>query len=142
MFDSDILICMKVAEVLLDEDSPEKVLQLRMRALATLRGQIQYYRNLGYVDRLIEGIAEKRAAMIMKTTTKTEMDKVMKAGVPRYDGNKFVPDEYCIPEEELIAWSQVSLQGPLNSIGFKRYMELFREFFPEESKELKLGGAV
>ena len=142
MFDSDILICMKVAEVLLDEDSPEKVLQLRMRALATLRGQIQYYRNLGYVDRLIEGIAEKRAAMIMKTSTKTEMDKVMKARAPRYDGGKFVPDEYCIPEEELIAWSQVSLQGPLNSIGFKRYMELFREFFPEESKELKFGGAV
>ena len=142
MFDTDILICMRVADVLLDEDSPTKVLELRMRALATLRSQLEYYRKLGYVERLIEGIAEKRAAMIMKATTKTEMDKIMKARAPRYDGGKFVPDEYCIPEEELIAWSQVSLQAPLSNIGMQRYMELFREFFPEESKELKYGGAV
>ena len=142
MFDTDILICMKVADVLLDEDSPTKVLELRMRALAMLCGQLDYYRKLGYVERLIEGIAEKRAAMIMKATTKTEMDKVMKPKAPRYDGGKFVPDEYNIPEEEMIAWSRVSVQAPLSSIGMQRYMELFREFFPEESKELKYGGAV
>ncbi len=142
MFDTDILICMKVAEVLLDEESSEKVLQLRMRALAILRAQIEYYRKLGYVERLIEGIAEKRAAMIMKTSTKTEMDKVMRPRVPRYDGGKFVPDEYNIPEEEMIAWSMVSLQAPLSNIGMQRYMELFREFFPEESKALRYGGAV
>ncbi|MBQ8409115.1 MAG: hypothetical protein IJY39_09670 [Clostridia bacterium] len=142
MFDTDILICMKVAEVLVDETSSAKVLELRMKALATLRGQIEYYRKLGYVERLIEGIAEKRAAMIMTATTKTEMDKVMKPRAPRYDGGKFVPDEYNIPEEEMIAWSMVSLQAPLSSIGMQRYMELFREFFPEESKELKYGGAV
>lgn len=142
MFDTDILICMKVAEVLVDETSSAKVLELRMKALATLRGQIEYYRKLGYVERLIEGIAEKRAAMIMKATTKTEMDKVMKPRAPRYDGGKFVPDEYNIPEEEMIAWSMVSLQAPLSSIGMQRYMELFRVFFPEESKELKYGGAV
>ena len=142
MFDTDILICMKVAEVLVDETSSAKVLELRMKALATLRGQIEYYRKLGYVERLIEGIAEKRAAMIMTATTKTEMDKVMKPRAPRYDGGKFVPDEYNIPEEEMIAWSMVSLQAPLSSIGMQRYMELFREFFPEESKELKYGGEV
>lgn len=142
MFDTDILICMRVADVLLDEDSPTKVLELRMRALATLRSQLEYYRKLGYVERLIEGIAEKRAAMIMKATTKTEMDKVMRPRAPHYDGGKFVPDEYNIPEEEMIAWSMVSLQAPLSNIGMQRYMELFREFFPEESKELKYGGAV
>lgn len=80
MFDCDLLICMKVAEVLVDEETPAKVQELRMRALATLRGQVEYYRKLGYVERLIEGVAEKRAAMIMKTSTKTEMDKV-KEGV-------------------------------------------------------------
>ena len=142
MFDTDILICMKVAEVLVAETSSAEVLELRMKALATLRGQLEYYRKLGYVERLIEGIAEKRAAMIMKATTKTEMDKVMKPRAPRYDGGKFVPDEYNIPEEEMIAWSMVSLQAPLSSIGMQRYMELFRVFFPEESKELKYGGAV
>ena len=86
MFDCDLLICMKVAEVLVDEETPAKVQELRMRALATLRGQVEYYRKHGYVERLIEGVAEKRAAMIMKATTKTEMDKVMKARAPRYDG--------------------------------------------------------
>ena len=80
--------------------------------------------------------------MIMKAPTKPEMDRVMLPKAPHYNGAEFITDEYPIPEEELIAWSQASLNGPLVGAGFKRYMELFREFFPEESKSFQLGGAV
>lgn len=142
MFDTDILICMKVAEVLVDETSSAKVLELRMKALATLRWQIEYYRKHFFVECLIQAIAEKRAEMIMKTTTKTEMDQVMNPGAPHYDGEKFVPPKYHIPEEELIAWSQVSLQAPLKGIATKRYLELLKECLPEEYKLLEKRGVV
>lgn len=140
MYDYDLLIIMKIGEVIVDESVPPKVQELRLKALGTLRWQIEYYKKLGYVEKLLQGITEKRIAMIMKTTTKTEMDKVMTPRAPRYDGDKFVPDEYHIPEEEMIGWSQASLRVPLSSIGHKRYMELVMELFPEERENLKLRG--
>lgn len=142
MYDYDLLIIMRIAEVLMDEETPEKVCELRLKALGSVRNQLEHYKGLGYIDRLLNGIAEKRVTMIMKATTKTEMDRVMIPKAPHYNGAEFITDEYHIPEEEMIAWSMVSLQAPLSSIGMQRYMELFREFFPEESKELRYGGAV
>ena len=142
MYDYDLLIIMRIAEVLMDEETPEKVRELRLKALGSVRNQLEHYKGLGYIDRLLNGIAEKRVTMIMRATTKTEMDRVMIPKAPHYNGAEFITDEYHIPEEEMIAWSMVSLQAPLSSIGMQRYMELFREFFPEESKELRYGGAV
>lgn len=142
MNDYDLLIIMQIAEVLMDEATPERVRELRLKALGALRGQLEHYKKLGYIDRLLNGIAEKRVAMIMKTTTKTEMERVMAPKAPHYNGAQFITDEYHIPEEEMIAWSQVSLKGPLIEAGYKRYMELFKEFFPEESQKFKLGGVV
>ena len=34
---------------------------------------------------------------------------------PYYNGAEFITDEYHIPEEELIAWSQTSLKAWLNA---------------------------
>ena len=142
MYDYDLLIVMRIAELLMDEETHAKVRELRLKALGSIRGQLEHYKGLGYIDRLLNGIAEKRVAMIMKATTKTEMDRIMTPKAPHYNGAEFVTDEYHIPEEELIAWSQTSLKGPLVGAGFKRYMELFSQFFPEESKRYNLGGAV
>lgn len=57
---------------------------------------------------------------------------------PHFDGNKFIPDRYNIPEEELICWCETSLRGPLNENGFNRYMEVFHEVFPERSELLSI----
>ena len=46
------------------------------------------------------------------------------------NGNKFVEDPYILPEEELIGWSCVSLQVPLNAVGAARFQELFNRIFP------------
>ena len=55
--------------------------------------------------------------MILKVTSKTEMNLVLQPDCPRYDGNRFITGKYNVPEEELIAWSEVSLNagGPLCS---------------------------
>lgn len=74
--------------------------------------------------------------MIMNASSKTEMEKVMKIKPPYFDGNKFIPDQYNVPEEEMIAWSQTSLQAPLDEAGFKRYKELFVQIFPEQAKAI------
>ena len=37
MYDYDLLIIMRIAEVLMDEESPEKVRELRLKALGGLR---------------------------------------------------------------------------------------------------------
>lgn len=140
MFDYGLLICTKAAEIFFDEELPEKVRDLRLKAFGKLYAQLEGYKKLGYIDRLVNGIAEKRIAMIMKATTKTEMDSVMTPKAPHYNGAHFIPDEYNIPEEEMIVWSQISLKGPLIEAGYKRYAELFTEFFPEENKKFSIVG--
>ena len=124
------------AEVIVDETISDKVRGMRFNALMTLQAQLNHYKKLGYVDELIDGIAEKKSGMIMKVTSKTEMDRVLQPHAPRYDGCRFIPDEYLTPEEELIAWSQTSLKGPLVECGQRRFSELFKQLFPDKSKEI------
>ena len=128
---ADIILIPYFAEVIVG-DKPEKVQTLQFSALRQLQARLHYYDKRGYSDKLINAIAEKKAEMIMRATTKTEMDKVLHAPSPHYTGGGFVTDQYCVPEEELIGWSETSLRGPLISVGLKRYMELFKMIFPEK----------
>ena len=64
------------------------------------------------------------------------MDKVMSTQPPTFDGNKFLPDQYNVPEEEIILWAETSLQAPLNLMGFARYKELFEMLFPDQALEV------
>ena len=73
----------------------------------------------------------------METSSKSEMEKVLKPHAPHYNGNEFFPDKYNVLEEELICWSETSLKSPLNDAGNKRYMQLFSEVFPEDYARLQ-----
>ena len=95
-------------------DTPERVKKLRLGALSELQRYLHYYRQLGY------------------------MQKLIRPNCPHYDGAGFIPDAYSVPEEELICWSETSLKGPLTAEGFQRYMELFKQVLPEESRRLAL----
>ena len=117
-------------------DIPDKTRLLRLEAIRQLQSRLAYYKKLGYMEKLLCAIARKRAAMIMSTSSKTEMEKVMSIRPPYFDGNKFIPDQYHVPEEEMISWSETSLRAPLNEAGFKRYKELFGQIFPEQAKEI------
>lgn len=117
-------------------DISDKVKKYRFDAFNEVRQLIKYYEGLGYGDKLLNPIAEKKCEFIHQIITKADKDEVIKPHIPHYDGNRFVPDKYHIPEEELIGWSQTSLRGPLNSIGMKRYMELFKSIYPEHANQL------
>ena len=90
------------------------------------------------MPKLLYAIAEKKCRMIGSITSKSEMEQVIRPRCPHYDGNRFIPDAYSVPEEELICWSETSLKAPLNAAGFQRYMELFKQILPEESRKLAL----
>ena len=133
--DVDVILIPYFAEVIVG-DKPEKVQSLQFTALRQLQARLHWYSERGYQDKLISAIAEKKSEMIMRTTTKAEMEKVLHAPAPHYTGTGFVTDQYCVPEEELIGWSETSLRGPLIPAGLKRYMELFKLVFPEETHSI------
>ena len=124
------------AEIIAGEDVTERIQQLRFDAVIELQKRLNYYESLGYMPELLTKIAEKKGHMILSITTKTEMKALMNPRPPRYDGGKFIPDKYMVPEEELICWSATSLRAPLNSAGFERYSELFKSVFPEQGEKI------
>ena len=119
-------------------DTPERVKKLRLGAVSELQRYLHYYRQLGYLPKLLYAIADKKSRMITSTTAKEEMEKLIRPHCPHYNGSRFVPDAYSVPEEELICWSETSLKGPLTAEVFQRYMELFKQVLPEESRRLAL----
>lgn len=126
------------AELICSEGISEKLFALRFDALRDLQGLLSQYDKRGYSAKLLNSIGEKKGAMIMSASSKTELDKILRPKAPHYDSVHFVSDRYLLPEEELICWSEASLRAPLNEAGFRRYMELFRRVFPEESEALDI----
>ena len=139
MTEKDFMLVMipYFAEVL-TADVPDNVRLLRFQAMKEVQHYLICYQENGYLPKLLRAIAEKKCKRILALTTKTEMERLVKPRCPHFDGNRFWPDEYIVPEEELICWSETSLRAPLNEAGQKRYMELFRQVFPEESKQLAI----
>lgn len=134
----DIVLIPYFAELICDEQKPAKVREMQFSALRQLGAILRFYEKRGYLDRLVMAIGEKKADMILATTSKAAMEKVLKPSCPHYTGAGFVPGEYSVPEEELICWSETSLRGPLTSHATKQYMALFREVFPEQAEALRL----
>ena len=136
MFLFDLVLYSTFSQILFDEKLTDKVKEIRYKGLQQLCNILNYYNSRGFDDKLLVPIAEKKCNMIMSCNSKTEMEKIIKPKCPHYDGNKFVTDDYNVLEEELIAWSETSLAGPLNEIGFKRYLEVFMLVFPDEYKKI------
>lgn len=132
-----ITLIQAFVEILFDEKTPNNIKKLRIDGLKVLNNYLEYYKNCGIVENLINKIAEKKTKMIMQIKSKTEMNKMLKPSCPYFNGSKFIPNEYNVIEEELICWSEISLRAPLNEMGFKRYAELFNIVFPEYKNTLK-----
>ncbi len=130
-FEIDFILIEAISKVIVG-DMKDNVRLYRFEALQKLRGILNFYSNLGYMDELISRIAEKKVALILSSTNKSDFTQILRPRPPAYDGNKFVPGPFNVPEEELICWSQTSLQAPLNHIGFERYIEVFKSCFPEK----------
>ena len=81
-------------------------------------------------------LGNPRESIVFTQIRRADMARLMKPKPPLYDGNNFIPDEFHIPEEELICWSETSMLVPLNSAGCKRYQELFRQLLPDVAKKI------
>lgn len=138
--DYELIILFALVEIAMDEDASEHLKELRIAALDKVQRRLNTYHHLGYIRQLTTAIAEKKCSMIQKATSKAEINRILEPRCPRYDGNKFVEDPYILPEEELIGWSCVSLQAPLNAVGAARFQELFHRVFPNCVTEVTQNG--
>ena len=59
-------------------DAPERVKKLRFGAVSELQRYLHYYRQLGYMPKLLYAIADKKCRMIGSATTKAEMQKLVR----------------------------------------------------------------
>lgn len=134
--DYRLVLLVYIAEICAESGETEKISELRLRAIRQLYGQLAAFREKEYMESLLSAIARKKADMIMSITSKTEMEKLMNPRPPHFDENKFIPDKYLTPEEELIAWSETSLLTPLKEAGVRRCKELLMQVFPEQVKEI------
>ena len=62
-------------------DTPERVKKLRLGAVSELQRYLHYYRQLGYMPKLLYAIADKKCRMIVSATTKAEMQKLIRPNV-------------------------------------------------------------
>ena len=134
--DFELVILFAFVEIVMDESASDDLKELRVNALTKVQRSLNHYHHLGYIRELTSSIAEKKCQMIKDATSRTEMQKFLKPRCPRYVGSKFVEDPYIVPEEELICWSYASLRFPLNSIGAARFQEVFKQVFPNGTKNV------
>ena len=65
-----IIVC--IAEIAVS-DAADQVKKLRLGAISSLQRCLRYYRQLGYMPKLLYAIAEKKCRMIGSITSKSEM---------------------------------------------------------------------
>ena len=87
------MIVKALGVISLQENIDERVRTLRLEAIGRLQNVLDYYAELGYMDRLLTPIAEKKSEMIANATSKTEIEKIIKLRCPHYNGNQFFADE-------------------------------------------------
>ena len=80
-----------------------------------------------------ENIAAQKCHFIENALTKQEINEIMKACKPVYNGNEItVNSPYHVPAEELLMWSATSLKAPLIPEATQRMLKLMAALMPEE----------
>ena len=78
----------------------------------------------------------KKSWMIQEAKTQKELEEILKPSVPIWNYGNFITGPYHVLEEEVILWSEASLEAPLNDDAAKRYSKVFSQFFPKEAVEI------
>lgn len=130
----------EIALVMMDIESmsDDRLALEKISAILSLYAIANTYRKEGFrEDIIIHPIIRKKIAFIKTATSKSELKEILGPPKVRYDGNKIRPvGSYTIPEEELIFWSRTSLLAPIITPADDRYREVFKEIFPDISKEI------
>lgn len=111
------------------EECAAAVRKAKLEAYLDTAGRITGYQNHGIRNDLVDVIFEKRLKLIGNANTVGELKEIMNQPMPHFDGNKFLPDPFSVPEEEMVLWSLTSLKAPLMPEAFDRYFQLFKQTF-------------
>ena len=111
---------------------------LKIEAMGKAMKMAADFSKRNYDRKLVDSALAQRLFYIGQAKTKTELKDIMKLSKPqpRADGTFGPGSPYHIEEEEMMLWSEMSLQAPLNEAGFTRYMELFAKYYPERKEEV------
>ena len=71
--DFNLILLPLISELVAKEGEVDAIRELRLRALSQLSQILNHYKSLGYIDRILYPIADKKSKMIMETTSKTEI---------------------------------------------------------------------
>lgn len=115
---------------------PDTVRAAKLEAVSKVLQRINFYRSRGFLPHLIHCVFAKKMKMISEVTTVKDLRAVSDVPKPHYNGNRVIPSDFSVPEEEIMIWSLTSELGPLNDAGFRRYMELFEELFGIDEETL------
>lgn len=115
---------------------PDTVRAAKLEAVSKVLQRISFYRSRGFLPHLIHCVFAKKMKMISEATTVKDLRAVSDVPKPHYNGNRVIPSDFSVPEEEIMIWSLTSELGPLNNAGFRRYMELFEELFGIDEETL------
>ena len=132
-------IDLQLLSSLMEMDENDKLTSERVKALCMLRTKCIAYQKEFNNNPLILDICAKKIDFILKAKSKSELKEILSHPKVHYNGNVVIHSgRFNVEEEELLIWSLTSLWagGPLNSAGFKRYMKLFKQFYPEFADQI------
>ena len=82
---------------------------------------------------LINGLRAKKLLMIESAKSVKEIDLITHPTPIEWCGNGFIREKHVTPEEECLGWMQASLRAPLTAEGTERYIQVFKELFPNKA---------
>ena len=80
---------------------------------------------------MLSNLYIKKLDFIKEAKTKGDIKEILNSSPIISYGSEVREGKFYIIEEELVMWSLTSFQGPLNSVGYERYMKVFKEYFGE-----------
>ena len=123
-------------QVLEDERKEERLKKAIVEALSDIKRKASGEAERGILFELVLGMAQKKSCIVCEAESISQLKEMVKPCEPYWSGGGFKTGPYHVPEEELLIWSEISLEMVLNDAGYRRYAELFMELFPEEGEEI------
>ena len=123
-------------QVLEDERKEERLKKAIVEALSDIKRKASGEAERGILFELVLGMAQKKSCIFCEAESISQLKEMVKPCEPYWGGGEFKTGPYHVPEEELLIWSEISLEMVLNDAGYRRYAQLFMELFPEEGEKI------
>lgn len=128
-------------EIYEENDTPDRVKELRSQAIFDLLPNIFYFCKQGYLFDIITSIMQKKLDFIKQANTKADIKEILETPKPHYNYKEIVPlkPKYHVEEEELLLWFEVVSKAPLVPAAYRRIGYLWKKIMPQEYRDLAEG---